>query len=690
MYVIARSKATKQSHMGKQMDIKKIQSAIENLREQIRHHDHRYYVLSDPEVSDKEYDDLLRKLKDLEAQYPQLITPDSPTQRVAGGIQEGFKTVKHREKMLSLDNTYSIEELREWEEKVKRFLKREVAVEYSVDLKIDGVSAALIYEKGFLKIAATRGDGDTGEDITANAKTIKSIPLKLIGNDYPEKIEVRGEIYLSKSDFETINAKKSKNDDQLFANPRNAASGSLKLLDTKIVAERNLSCFIHSFGWVEGYTFKTQSEYLEKAAQWGLRANPSRKVCKSMDEVIKHCQEWEAKRESLDYEADGMVVKVNSFALQKELGFTMKSPRWAVAYKFPAHQATTKVEDIEFGVGRTGIITPTAIFKPVECSGVTISRATLHNFDEIKRLGVKKGDTVLIERAGDVIPKVIKVIASKRTGDEKDIGVPKTCPACAGKIVKEKEDEVYYYCINPDCPAQLKRSLLHFASRNAMDIEGLGESAVEELVERKIIKSLVDIYILKKEDLLTLPLFKDKKANNLIVAVDVSRARPLSRFLFGLGIRHIGEKAALMLAQEFGSVDALFKADLEKLQAIPEVGPVMAQSIVDFFVSPKTNEMICAFKQAGLNMTEEKRVIQESALMGKIFIFTGELKTMSRSDAQALVVKLGAKYVSAISKNIDFVVAGENAGSKLGKAQKLRLTIIDETAFKKLLNKAEK
>jgi len=668
------------------MDIKKIESAIENLREQIRHHDHRYYVLSDPEISDKEYDDLLKQLKELEVKYPQFITADSPTQRVAGGIQEGFKTVKHREKMLSLDNTYSIEELREWEEKVKRFLKREVVLEYSVDLKIDGVSAALIYENGFLTIAATRGDGETGEDITANAKTIKSIPLKLIGKDYPKKIEVRGEIYLSKRDFEAINAQKSKNDEPLFANPRNAASGSLKLLDTRIVAERNLSCFIHSFGWVEGYDFKTQAEYLEKAAGWGLCANPSRKICKGMDEVITHCMKWQDKRDSLNYEADGMVIKVNSFALQKELGFTMKSPRWAVAYKFPAHQATTKINDIEFGVGRTGIITPTAIFEPVECAGVTISRATLHNFDEIKRLGVKKNDTVLIERAGDVIPKVIKVITSKRTGKEEEIIVPKICPACNGEIVKEKEEEVYYYCINPDCPAQLKRSLLHFASRNAMDIEGLGESAVEELVERKIVNRLVDIYVIQKESLLTLPLFKDKKSNNLIAAIEQSRLRPLSRFLFGLGIRHIGEKAAQIVAQEFGSIDVLFKADLEKLQMIPEVGPVMAQSVVDFFASSKTREMIAAFKKSGLKMIEEKREIKETAITGKIFIFTGELKTLSRTDAQKLVERLGAKYVSAISKNIDYVVAGENAGSKLAKAEKLRLNIIDETIFNKLVS----
>ncbi len=671
---------------GKIMNADKIQKELDKLRQQIRYHDYRYYILSDPEVSDKEYDDLLKKLKDLEEKNTQLITLDSPTQRVSGGVQEGFNTVKHREKMLSLDNTYSIEELREWEEKVKRVLKREVALEYVVDLKIDGVSAAFIYENGVLRLAATRGDGETGEDVTANARTIRSLPLRLTGKALPRVIEVRGEIYLGKKDFARINRRREDDGEGLFANPRNAASGTLKLLDTAVVAQRSLSCLIHSFGWVEGYDFVTQYDYLEKAAQWGLKVNPSRKLCKNMEEVIAHCMSWQKKRDSLDYEADGMVIKVNDFALQKELGFTMKSPRWAVAYKFPAHQATTTIEDVEFGVGRTGVITPAAVFEPVECAGVTISHATLHNFDEVKRLGVKKGDTVLIERAGDVIPKVVKVITSKRTGKETEIVVPQLCPACGGKIVKEKEEEVYYYCINPDCPAQLKRSLLHFASRLAMDVEGLGESAVEELVNRDMVKSLVDIYRnLKKEDLLTLPLFKDKKSDNLIAAIEASRQRSLSRFLYGLGVKHVGEKVAMVLAQEFGSLEALALADVDKLQEIPEIGPVVAQSVVDFFSAEKTRAMLAAFKKSGIDPHEAKRATVQSAISGKVFIFTGELKTMSRVEAQKMVESLGAKYVGSISKNVDFVVAGDNAGSKLAKANKLGLKIIDEKEFKRMV-----
>ena len=665
-------------------DIKK---EIEKLRNDIRHHEYRYYVLSDPEVSDKEYDDLVKKLEALEKAHPELITSDSPTQRVSSDIQEGFKTVKHRVLMLSLDNTYSIDELREWEEKVKRFLKRDIEINYLVDLKIDGVSCAFTYENGVLKVGATRGDGDRGEDITTNVKTIHSLPLRLSGEDFPRHFEARGEVYLSKSDFEKINKERESLGEPLFANPRNATSGSLKLLDAKIVAKRNLSCFIHSYGWADNYDFKTHEHFLESCAKWGLAANPSRKLCENIDEVVKHCLYWQERRDEIGYEVDGMVIKVDDYALQKELGFTMKSPRWAVAYKFPAQQATTILEEVSFQVGRTGIITPVANLKPVECAGVTISRATLHNFDEVERLGVKVGDTVLLQRSGDVITKIIKVIESKRTGYEKAVVAPKICPVCGGDIIKAKEEEVYLYCVNPDCPAQLKRSLLHFASRNAMDIESMGESVVEELVERKIVKSLVDIYSLTKKDLLSLPLFKDKKANNLLAAIDNSRKQPLSRFIYGLGIKHVGEKAAGVLAQEFLDIDKFFSLSAERLEQIPEVGPVMAKSIVDFFNSDKNKNIISSFKNARLNLKEEKRIVAESGITGKVFIFTGELQSMGRSEAQKLIESMGAKYVSAISKNIDFVVAGESAGSKLAKAQALGLRIIDENEFKKVIKK---
>jgi DNA ligase (NAD+) len=667
------------------MEPEKAKKEIEKLRDLIRYHDWRYYVLSDPEISDREYDELMKKLKELEERYPQFVTPDSPTQRVSGGILEGFPTVKHKVKMLSLDNTYSIEELREWEEKIKRMFKRDEKLEYVVDLKIDGVSCSLTYEKGILILGATRGDGEIGEDITSNIKTIKSIPLKLRGDDFPEIIEVRGEIYIEKGDFEKLNKERVKNGEPPFANPRNAASGSLKLLDPSLVAQRNLKCFIHSFGWAKGIEFKTHNEFLEKAKLWGLRVNPSSKLCRNLEEAINYCLEWEKKRDNLDYEVDGMVIKVNDFGLQRQLGSTLKSPRWATAYKFPAHQATTIVEDIVVQVGRTGILTPVAILRPVECGGVTISRSTLHNFEEIERLDVRIGDAVLVERAGEVIPKIVKVITSKRRGKERKVKIPNKCPVCGSLVSKEKEEEVYWYCTNINCPAQLKRTLIHFASRGAMDIEGMGESVVEELVNRKLVKEIVDIYKLKKEDFLSLPLFKEKKATNLMNAIEESKKRPLYKFLYGLGIRHVGEKAAFLLAEKFENIDRFFDLRKENLESIPEIGPIMASSIVKFFSSPRTKKMIEEFKKVGLNLTQEKKKVKESKLKDKIFVFTGELESFTRSQAQKLVENLGGKWTSSVSKNTDFVVVGKNPGSKYEKAKKLGVTIIDEKEFKKLV-----
>jgi len=668
------------------MSVEKVKKEIEKLKEEIRRADYRYYVLSEPEISDKEYDDLVRKLQKLEKQYPQLITPDSPTQRVSGAVVEGFPTVKHKIKMLSLDNSYSIDELKEWEGKVKRMLRKDVSLDYMVEPKIDGVSCSLTYEKGIFTIGATRGDGQTGEEITTNIKTVKSVPLKLQG-DCPEAIEVRGEIYIEKKDFIKLNKQREKEGEPVFANPRNAASGSLKLLDPSIVSKRNLNCCVHSFGWVKGYSFKTHRAFLEKIKSWGLRTDLNSKWCKNLKEVIDYCLEWQEKRETFGYEVDGMVVKVNSLALQKELGATLKSPRWAIAYKFPAHQATTKVKKIDFGVGRTGIITPVALLVPVECGGVTISRTTLHNFDEVKRLGIKEGDTVLIERAGEVIPKVVKVITTKRTGKEKAVKIPAKCPVCGGEVAKEKEEEVYWYCINPDCSAQLKRSLLHFASRSAMDIEGMGESAVEELVDRGMVRSLCDIYSLKKVDFLKLPLFKEKKANNLVRALEESKARPLSRFLYGLGIRQVGEKAAGMLADKFKNINAFFKLKEADLEAIGEIGPIMAASIAAFFSSAKTKKLIQRFKNAGLSMTQAARAVKESKISGKVFMFTGELDEFSRNQARRLVEELGGKWVSSVSKSVDFVVVGKNPGSKYNKAKQLGLKLIDEKAFGQLIKK---
>ncbi|MCK9573962.1 MAG: NAD-dependent DNA ligase LigA [Candidatus Omnitrophica bacterium] len=669
-------------------DLEKIKKEIEKLREGIRDADYKYYVLSEPEISDKEYDDTLKQLKDIEERYPQLITSDSPTQRVSGGVIEGFPTVEHKIKMLSLDNTYSIDEIKDWEHKIKRMLKRDTQTDYVVELKIDGVSCSLTYEKGTFLTGATRGDGTTGEDITMNVKTIKSVPLRLRGANIPEIIEVRGEIYMDKKDLENINKTRLKQEEPLFANPRNAASGSLKLLDPLTVKERNLKCFIHSSGLAKGVEFTNHREFFEKVKALGLRVNPYNKLCKNINEVIEYCLYWQSRRDSLDYEIDGIVVKVNDYKLRKELAETSKSPRWAVAYKFPAHQATTTVQRIESSVGRTGIITPVAILKPVECAGVTISRSTLHNFDEIERLDVREGDTVLIERAGEVIPKIVKVIATKRNDASKKIKVPKSCPVCKQDLAKEKEEEVYWYCINPDCPAKIKQSLLHFASRGAMDIEGMGESAVEELVNRGLVKSLADIYKITKADLLKLPLFAQKKADNLILAVTASKKRQMSHLLYALGIHHIGEKAARLLADRFKKIDIFFKLKEEDLEKISEIGPVMAQSVTKFFASSKAKKLIEEFKKSGLNLNQEKKVAGQNLLSGKIFIFTGELKSFSRSQASEAVEALGAECVSSISKNIDYVVVGENPGSKYEKARKLHLNIITEQDFKKLINRS--
>jgi len=641
-----------------------------------------YYVLDQPEISDKEYDDLMGELKKMEDSYPQYKSDDSPTVRLIGGVLEGFKTVKHKQKMLSLDNTYSFEELRDWHQRVRKGLGAHEKVQYVTELKIDGVSANIIYVKGKLSIGATRGDGETGEDVTGNIKTIRAIPLVFLGKNIPDFIEIRGEVYMERKDFIRLNKEREAAAELLFANPRNAAGGSLKLLDTVIVAKRRLSFFAHSLGEQKGLDIATQWEFLETLKQWGIRINPHSKLCKDIDEVIDYYKSWQEKREKLNYEIDGIVVKVNSITQQHRLGFTLKSPRWAVAYKFPARQATTEVLRIILNVGRTGVITPVAELKPVECSGVIIKRATLHNFDEVRRLNVREGDRVLIERAGDVIPKVVKVIQSK---GKRPLAIPKACPVCSGKVVKEKEEEVAYRCINPSCPAQLERGLIHFASRDTMDIQGLGESVVEQLVSKKMVGDFSDIYYLKKEDLLKLELFKDKKTQNLLEAIENSKKQPLSRFIYALGIRHVGEKAAYVLAQKFGTLDKLMQAKKEDLDAIYEVGTVMAESIVDFFRQESTRELIKKLKSVNLNFKEEAVKKKESLLTGKTVVFTGELISFKRPEAERLVRQRHGNVASSVSKQTDWVVAGSNPGSKYDKAKKLGIKIIDEKEFSRLL-----
>ena len=654
---------------------------IEELRAQIRRHDRLYYEQSDPEISDTEYDRLMRELKDLEEAHPEFKAADSPTERVSGGVLEGFKTVRHRQRMISLDNTYSYDELAEWEGRLHKVLRSREKVEYVAELKIDGVSANLTYEKGVLRTGATRGDGETGEDVTRNIKTIRAIPLALTGKNIPDLIEVRGEVHMERPDFDALNKEKEELGEVPFANPRNAASGSLKLLDPSLVARRRLTFFAHSMGEHRGPDIATHWEFLERLKGWGIRTNPHVRLAKTLDEIIAYCKEWEEKRKRLPYETDGIVIKVNDFALQRMLGETLKSPRWAIAYKFPAQQATTTVIAIHVNVGRTGVITPTAELEPVECAGVTIAHATLHNFDEIRRLNIRVGDRVLIERAGEVIPKVVKVVKSASGAA---FHIPHKCPACGERIVKEKEEDVAYRCVNPFCPAQLERAILHFASRQAMDIEGLGESAVSQLVQKGLIKGIEDIYSLGKKELLQLELFKEKKAANLLEAIEQSKRRPLSRLIFGLGIRHVGEKAAYVMAQRFGDMDALLKARQDDFDSIYEFGSVIAESVVRFFKDGRSVRMIRALRQAGVNFKEEHASAAKSALTGKTIVFTGELGRYSRAEAEALARRLGGNVSSSVSRNTDFVVAGKDPGTKYAKAKALGVRVIDEQEFARL------
>ena len=695
------------------MDKEKAPKEIARLSREIEGHNYRYYILDEPNVSDKEYDELLRKLIKLEEQFPDLKDPNSPSQRVGAKIPSGTATVTHRVKMYSLDNTYSMDELQEWHERVVKGLPGQ-RIEYVAELKIDGVSASLTYVRGRFALGATRGDGMTGEDATHSLKTVRSIPLKLMekkGEHLPEALEVRGEVYMSLKDFGALNKERKKNGEPIFANPRNATSGSVKLLDSRITAQRNLSCFIHSLGVLSQHAegvlegvapFKTQWEFLTTIPDWGLRVNNQNKLCGTIDAVMAYCREYQQKRDTIPYEIDGVVIKVNSLKQQEQLGFTLKSPRWAVAYKFPARQVTTTIRDITVQVGRTGILTPVAELEPVECGGVTIARSTLHNFDEIKRLGVKKGDRVLVERAGDVIPKIVKVVESPGKPSElargksselargkfgqKVLEVPAKCPSCGGAVAKEEEKDVAYRCVNPLCPEQIERGLLHFASRGAMDVEGLGESVIHQLCEKGLVKDFADIYFLKPKDLLELELFAEKKAENLLKAIEGSKKRPLSRFLFGLGILNVGEKVALILAQRFGPLGKLRKAKSEDLEGTRGIGKVIAVSIVKFFKQPATLALIAKFKIAGLNFVEPVTSKRSGKLQGKKFVFTGELTSMTRAQAGARVRELGADVISSVSAATDFVVAGENPGSKYQKAVNLGVKTLNEKQFQEMIN----
>ena len=650
---------------------------IEKLREEINHHNYKYYVENNPEISDFEFDQLLKELEKLESDFPDLVTPDSPTQRVGGEPLEGFESVEHKVPMLSLANTYTYDELREFDERVKKNVGE---VEYIVDPKIDGAGVALLYENGILVRGATIGDGVKGDDITSNLKTINSIPLRLHDKQL-KNIEVRGEVYMPLGGFKKYNKEQAEKGEMVFANPRNAAAGSLRQLDPRIVASRPINIFIYYISFSEK-EFDTLENAIKAMKNAGLRINPLVKKVKNIEEVIDYCKKIEKKREELDYEIDGAVVKVNSFEKQKELGETSKNPRWAISYKFAAKQSTTKLNDIVVQVGRTGALTPVAILEPVEVGGVTVSRATLHNFDELKRKDIRIGDYVLVERSGDVIPQVVKSIKEKRTGSEKRKIVPQKCPVCGTNVIRPL-DEVAVRCPNKQCPARLKWRIRYFASRDAMDIEHLGRETIDKLLDEGLVDNIADLYSMKKEDLLKLEGFKDKSVKNLLDSIEKSKQQDLSRLIYGLGIRHVGKYAAQLLASKYNSIDELGKASEEELKEIDGLGDKSAESIATFFATEENQKLIDRLKNIGVKTKQENR--DELPLQGKKFVFTGGL-SISRPDASDLIKKKGGIVASSVGKDIDYVVVGENPGSKYKKAKNMNLKIIDEEEFKKIVS----
>lgn len=656
---------------------------IEQLRKEIHRHDHLYYVKDQPEITDREYDRLMESLKNLEAKHPDRITLDSPTQRVGGSPAEGFATIVHKTPMLSLDNTYNVDELRDFHKRVVKNLGTE-AVEYVVELKIDGLGVSLFYEDGRFVRGATRGDGKKGEDITTNLKTLRSIPLTIPMQEAGFKsMEVRGEVYMSRKGFEKLNQQREKDGEAPFANPRNAAAGSLRLLDSNITASRPLNIWVYNVGYLEGPGFKSHMEMLECLKEFGLRTNPTTRLCQSFDDVLKMVDEWQEKQATLDYDMDGLVVKVNSIAAQIKLGSTNKHPRWAAAFKYEAEEAETVVEDIRVQVGRTGAITPVAELTPVFVSGSTVSRATLHNEDEIAKLDVRVGDKVVIIKAGEIIPKVVRVLDKDRKGRKPKFKMPKTCPECASKL-ERPEGEAVWRCVNAACPAQLKERLLHFASRNAMDIDHLGTAIVDQLVDTGKVKSFYELFDLKLEDVSTLERMAEKSGQNLVDAIEKSKQAGLARLVFGLGIRHVGQRVAQVLAQTYGSMDALSKAPYEDLEAIDEIGPRIAESIREFFGEKHNKKELCKLKQHKLVLTQEQKD-GGGNLAGKQFVLTGALESLTRDEAKRRIVEAGGRVTSSVSAKTDYVVAGTDPGSKLTKAQKLGVSILTEQEFQKLI-----
>jgi len=663
---------------------------IAELRNEIRRHDHLYYVQGKAEIPDQEYDRIYRELVDLESEFPELVTPDSPTQRVGGAPSEQFPTFVHRVPMLSLDNTYSEEELREFEGRIFRQVG-ERAIDYVAELKIDGLSMALHYEKGRLVRGVTRGDGVRGDEVTPNVRAIRTVPLRLHGADVPDELEVRGEVYFPRSRFEAMNREREAAGEETFANPRNAAAGSMKTLDTQVVKKRGLDIFLYSVAHVKGVRLTGQWQTLEQLRQWGLRTNDTSRACHGLDEVLAFIADWRDKRDSLEYDIDGVVVKVDSFALQQELGFTSKFPRWAIAFKYPARQASTVVLDIEVNVGRTGKLTPVAVLEPTPLAGTTVARASLFNEEEVARKDVRKGDTVLIEKGGDVIPKVVSVVEAKRPPGTEPWKPPTQCPVCGTTVVKA-EGEVDRRCPNSSCPAQVEQSIGHFASRTAMDIEGLGEVIVHELLARGLVKDVADLYRLRFEDLKPVFAPKAKKeeslgATALLAGIEKSRQRELRRLLFALGIRHVGDRAAALLARHFGNLDRLAEASVEQIDDIYEIGPTVAQSVHDWFHTPSNQQLLARLKEAGVWPQEEAHAERSDTFAGKQFVLTGTLETMTRDEAKAAIEARGGRVTSSVSKKTTYVVAGRDPGSKLDKAKELGVGHVDEEGFRGLLEK---
>src|SRR5437764_9560183 len=665
-----------------------IQDEIESLREEIRHHEYRYYVLDDPEISDSEFDRLMNRLKHLEAEHPDLVTPDSPTQRVGGKPREGFVKVAHSIPMLSLDNAYGEDELRSWERRVHELAGRK-DIEYVCELKLDGMSLALRYEAGRLVRGITRGDGSTGEDVTSNVRTVRSVPLSVSGEKLkkagiPTDFEARGEMLMPIASFKRMNDEREKRGLSLFANPRNATAGTVRQLEPSVTAQRRLDYFAYMLISGGRNLFDQHWQALNALENAGFKVNPRRALATNFDELWNFIGEWEKKRETLPYEIDGVVIKVNSTALHRQLGFTGKAPRWAIAYKYAARAGITQIEGIHVQVGRTGKLTPVAELKPVPIGGTTVSRATLHNMDEIERLGVKIGDWVEVERGGDVIPKVTRVLEDKdHPRGHKSFRMPEKCPVCGGQVVRT-EGEADHRCVNANCPAKLRETILHFASRGVMNIDGLGDALVTQLTERGVVKDVADIYKLTKAQLLSLERMGEKSAENILREIENSKKLPLERVIYGLGIRFVGERTAQFLAEHFGDIGTLEKAGEEELQQVEEVGPRIAKSIVEFFAEPKNRELVEELRAAGLTLKGKKKE-RGTKLAGKTFVLTGTLANYSRDEAKKMIEDAGGKVAGSVSKKTDYVVAGSDAGSKLDKAKELGVAVIDEQEMEDLL-----